>query len=92
MLSLSRISEAVGAPIGTLVAAAPLLAGGVAIAVCIADAVYNLISGESAFVLADVPFYMAIARGTTAVDAAVCVATAWSADREGACAWAALDR
>lgn len=40
-----------------------MLAALVAIAICLADAIYTLVSGESAFVMADSPFYMAIARG-----------------------------
>ncbi len=62
MLSSSKAS-AFTAPIVRWSARLRVLAALVAIAVCLADAIYTLVSGESAFVMADAPFYLAIARG-----------------------------
>jgi hypothetical protein len=66
LLSLSKTSEAVrafGAPIARWSPRLRLVAGIVAIAVCLADAAYNLLTSESVYVLADAPFYLAIAKG-----------------------------
>jgi hypothetical protein len=66
MSSLGKASEgirALGAPIVRWSPRLRWMAAAVAIAICLANAVYTLVSGESAFSMADSPFYLAIATG-----------------------------
>jgi len=54
---------ALAAPIARWSPRLRLVAGIAAIAVCLVDAVYRVVISESVFVMADAPFYLAIARG-----------------------------